>query len=181
MKRAVSLSTRIVMIAYSYRGIMRFLSVIIVVLSTVTICSAKKTDRHQVDFSETELETASPHDTEMQKRVLEDVLKIMRVNKRKPQTPPLVFKSESITDEESDYAQAAVSQGIPFWALEKGINIYLIDHNVILLGSKMKLHNLAHEYAHFVQVKHFRNTREDFRMDDHLESNAVSVQNYFRD
>lgn len=146
----------------------------------LTILCFSLTAKASVDFTQTELETASPHDAAIQSRVLKDVLKIMGVKDKDVQTPPKVYASESIVDENSAFAKAAASQGMPFWALEKGINIYLIDHNVILLGSKMKLHNLAHEYAHFVQVKYFGNTREDFQFDE-LEFAAVEVQNNFRD
>jgi hypothetical protein len=131
-------------------------------------------------FTDLELKTASPHKQANQLKVLKDVLKIMGVDKKEIQTPPYVHTSESIIDEKSGLAKAAESQGMPFWALAKGINIYLIDYNVILLGSTMKLHNLAHEYAHFVQVRYYGNTREDFQFDD-LELNAVEVQNHFRD
>jgi len=103
----------------------------------------------------------------------------MKVDLLEVQSAPTAYISESITDENSKLALAAAAQDIPFWVLEKGFNIYLIDHNVILLGSKMKIHNLAHEYAHFVQIKYFGRTIEDFKF-DFLEKNAAAVQNNFR-
>jgi len=137
------------------------------------------TAQQNVNFSKWELEHASPHSINFQKRVLKEVLQIMKVDGRDWKTPPQILTSESILDESSAYAKAAASQGMPFWALEKGVNVYLIDYNVILLGSKMKLHNLAHEYVHFVQVQHYGNSREDFQFDD-LEVAAILIQKKFK-
>jgi Zn-dependent peptidase ImmA (M78 family) len=88
--------------------------------------------------------------------------------------------SESVGEEETQIIEACEYQGMPGWALAKGINIYLFKLNMILLGSDMKIHNLAHEYAHYVQLKYDHMDEREFSM-DYPEQEAVNIQNYFRE
>lgn len=125
-----------------------------------------------------EMKTGSPFDREVQGKTLHAVLyfKNQRPNAEVP--APEVVVSEDI--ENPALIAAVEAQGMPAWALKKGVNMYLMDLNVIVLGRRMKVHNLAHEYAHYVQMKYEKYTRDD-ASSDMLESDAVRVQNQFRE
>ncbi len=129
-------------------------------------------------FSDEELLNLSPFNKEVQLKVLSDVLKLMHTDLDTNIKLPKVLISEEVKEDQVEILKAAESQGMPAWAFEKGINMYLIDLNIIILGKKMKLHNLAHEYAHYVQVMYDGYTLETF--DDFLEYEAVHTQNNFR-
>jgi len=130
-------------------------------------------------FTDEELLATSPFSKAAQEKTLADVVKLMNEDFNKDIKVPVIIISETVTEDQVEIIKAAELQGMPFWAFEKGINMYLIDLNIIILGKKMKLHNLAHEYAHYVQVMYDGHTRESFN--EFLEYEAVSIQNNFRD
>ncbi len=130
-------------------------------------------------FLPAELQTLSPFSESVQKQVLSDVLAIMGVSIDEGIALPDIRISESVSLQETEIVEAAESQGMPGWAFEKGINMYLFDLNVIILGADMKLHNLAHEYAHYVQYQYKNIGQEEFSF-DYLEFEAVEVQRHFK-
>jgi len=128
-------------------------------------------------FTDLELLEASPFDSDNQAQTLENVLDLFNRNFDESIPLPQVLVSEEISLDETEIIEALESQGMPGWALERGINMYLVSLNIIVLGRDKKLHNLAHEYAHYVQVKY--QNRLEFT-DEH-EFEAVRIQNNFRD
>ena len=130
-------------------------------------------------FTDEELETLSPFDPQVQEKVLKDVLRLMNETYDPKIESPQVRITQSVKPEETAIIEAAESQGMPAWALEKSINIFLFDLNIILVGEDRKIHNLAHEYAHFVQLAYKKYEKKEFAM-DHTEMGAVEVQNFFR-
>ncbi len=121
----------------------------------------------------------SPFDRSVQIQVLKKVCEEMACKFDESIQLPQVIVSESVTGQQIDIVQSVEGQGIPFWALGKGMNMYLLKLNIIVLGREMKVHNLAHEYAHYIQFMYFNYSQEDFSGDD-LEDEAVDVQNLFR-
>ena len=127
-----------------------------------------------------DLKGKSPFDPIVQKHVFLKVLEKMNLKESSNIVMPKIRVSESIFPHESNIINASESQGMPGWAFEKGINIFLIDLNTIVLGKNMKINNLAHEYAHFVQMHYKQYERRDFAM-DYVEEEAIEVQNHFRE
>ncbi len=133
----------------------------------------------EISFSNEELATLSPFDTDVQLRVLKDVVKFFK-REYDPQIPlPKVRVSESVKASETDIITAVESQGMPAWGLEKGINMYLFDLNVIVLGSEMKIHNLAHELAHYLQWTYRKYPKSEFGA-DWVEMEAIGIQWNFK-
>lgn len=130
-------------------------------------------------FTDEELLTLSPFEKEVQNKTLKDVVKLMNKEFNVEKEIPAILVSEDVTKDQVEIIKAAESQGMPFWAFAKGINMYLLDLNVIILGKEMKIHNLAHEYAHYVQVIYNGYTKENF--EEFLEYEAIVIQNKFRD
>ena len=120
-----------------------------------------------------------PFDPVVQKHVFLKVLEKMNLTENSGIPMPKIRVSEGIFPYEADIINASESQGMPGWAFEKGINIFLIDLNTIVLGRDMKVHNLAHEYVHYVQMHYKNYERSEFAM-DYVEEEAVNIQNYFR-
>ncbi len=151
------------------------LTVVIFLLTPLTAQGSNETS-----FSAEELQQLSPFDPSVQEKVLSDVIRLMDHQKDNEKEIPPVRVSESVSEEETEVIAACEHQGMPGWALAKGINIYLFKLNMILLGSEMKLHNLAHEYAHYVQLKYDQMDEREFSL-DYPEQEAVYIQNYFRE
>ncbi len=126
-----------------------------------------------------DIKELSPFDPLIQKQVLHHVLEEMVFEKNESIEVPEIRVTESVLPQEKHIFAAAESQGMPAWALAKGINMYLFDHNIILLGSDMKVHNLAHEFAHYVQMHYKKIDRREFAQ-DYIEMEAVDVQRNFR-
>ncbi len=155
----------------------------VLAIATILIFStnvqADENTNGSVQFSVSELKDLSPFDDNVQKQVLQDVLEIMGQSLDPEMAVPEIRVSESVSLQETKIVNAAESQGMPGWAFEKGINMYLFDLNIIILGSDMKLHNLAHEYAHYVQYKYKKVGKQEFAF-DYLEFEAVEVQRHFK-
>lgn len=152
-----------------FKGVLSFLLLLSVSFSAYAEVSVDKA-----------LWEKSPFDQAVQLQVLKKVCEHMGVDFDETKEIPPVLISESITEDQTLVVAAADSQGIPFWALEKGMNLYLLDLNKIVLGRKMKVHNLAHEFAHYVQYTYFNYSKDEFSGDD-LEMDAIYAQNLFRD
>ncbi len=133
---------------------------------------------NSTSFTQAELKTLSPFDEAVQLRVLKDVIQIMGESYDPEIKVPEIRPSESVKESETEILEAAESQGMPGWALAKGINMYLFKIDLIVLGEEMKIHNLAHEYAHYVQLKYKEYPVEQFSM-DYTEIEAVNVQRNF--
>ncbi len=124
-----------------------------------------------------ELETASPFDPAIQSRTLAAILAIKSIASKSDVAAPVIVVSELVAD--ARIIKAMESQGMPAWALAKGINIYLFDLNIIILGQNMKVHNLAHELTHFIQVR-YENASFIDGSSDYLEMDAIKTQNLFK-
>ncbi len=152
---------------------------IIIIFSNFNGAWANTASPSEISFSEDELSTLSPFDPSVQENVLKDVILLMDQKWSSVEEAPQIRESESVQEDETEIMAAAESQGMPAWALAKGVNMYLFSLNKILLGKKMKIHNLAHEYAHYVQLRYKKYPQSEFSA-DYVEMEAVDIQNHFR-
>ena len=130
-------------------------------------------------FTNDELHSLSPFETDNQIKTLKQVLLKMNLKFNEDFELPEIRISESVKESESEIVRATESQGMPYWALAKGVNIYLFQLNIILLGKERKIHNLAHEFVHYAQLKYKSYDTEDFGM-DFVEMEAIEIQHQFR-
>lgn len=133
----------------------------------------------QISFTNEELKTLSPFEVDTQLRVLKDVLKFFKKEYDAGKAIPLVRVSESVQESETEIIQAVESQGMPAWGLGKGVNMFLFDLNIIVLGSDMMIHNLAHELGHYVQWAYRQYPKSEFSS-DWVEMEVVDIQRHFR-
>ena len=98
-----------------------------------------------VPFSEEELENASPFDPAVQKRTFYAVAEKMRIKWLDPELAlPAVIVNTTIPVEK-------IAEYIGFDIGSNLIHYFSYLKNVILLSEDAKIHNLAHEMAHYFQ------------------------------
>jgi|GEM_PF-3351877 len=151
----------------------------VLLLVTVVSLGASANMNAGTSFSNSELADLSPFSKGVQEQVLKDVLAIMGKVVDPNIELPKILVSEDVDLNDTEVIGALEAQGMPAWALAKGINMYLLSQNVIILGKTQNIHNLAHEFTHYVQVM-YQGTTLDEGSFDRLEMEAVSVQGHFR-
>jgi len=130
-------------------------------------------------FTKEELEELSPFQADAQIRLFKQVLSKMNEEIDPDIILPEIRITESIKDTEIEIIENVKKQGMPLEGLAKGVNMYLFKLNLIILGKNRKLHNLAHEYVHFIQLKYRNYNPEDFGM-DFVEMEAIEIQSKFK-
>jgi len=111
----------------------------------------------------------SPFDPETQERVLSEVAVLMRIKFDPDKVIPIVLRAEDIPNE--DYHEMyGMDTG------EKRVNVFVPPDKIVLTG-KSQVHNLAHEFAHYIQYTYRGNLKGT---GDEEEFEAVRIQDHFR-
>ena len=126
-------------------------------------------------FSPRDLSNKDPFDYDTQVKVLKEVAKIMKVTLNPNILPPSVLRAEKVSNEYNNSVWG-------FDVGDKRSNIFDPKTGNIFLIKEAKVHNLAHELAHYIQFTYQGWTDEQARGNycDNLELEAIRVQNYFR-
>jgi len=126
-----------------------------------------------VPFSGKELLSASPFDPAVQKRTFYAVAKIMYIKRFDPKLAiPAVVVNTTIPVEK-------IAEYIGFDLGSNQIHYFGYLKNTILLSENAKVHNLAHEMAHYFQFYyHLKGDPKNMVTDP--EPEAVRIQNLFR-
>ena len=127
----------------------------------------------QVPFSEEELLNASPFDPAIQKQTFYAVAEMMRIKRLDPELAlPAVIVNTTIPVEK-------IAEYIGFDIGSNLIHYFSYLKNTILLSENAKVHNLAHEMAHYFQFYyHLKGDPKNMVSDP--EPEAVRIQNLFR-
>jgi hypothetical protein len=124
-------------------------------------------------FSEEELLNASPFDLAVQKRTFYIVAKIMHVKRFDPMLAmPAAVVNTSIPVEK-------IAEYIGFDIGSNQIHYFGYLKNTILLSENAKVHNLAHEMAHYFQF-YYQLKGDPKNLAGDPEPEAVRIQNLFR-
>jgi len=127
----------------------------------------------QVPFSEEELLNASPFDPAVQKKTFYALAEIMRIKQLDSELAlPAVVVNTTIPVEK-------ISEYIGFDIGSNQIHYFSYLKNTILLSENSKVHNLAHEMAHYFQF-YYRLKGDPKNMVSDPEPEAVRLQNLFR-
>lgn len=110
-----------------------------------------------------------PFNLEIQKKILAEVAREMKITLDPKMLLPVVIVAEQVSDNE-------FSRLMGFDVGDKRMNRFM-PPNTIFLISKSRIHNLAHEITHYMQY----NYRYLDMADDQAEEEAVYIQNKFRD
>jgi len=140
----------------------------VVVMGSIAIQEAHRLD---VSILATE-ELMSPYNKAVQ---LDTFLKVLTIKGYRYDVSilmPTIKNANKVSDKE--YHKA-----IGFDCKGSRCPLYDPDTNTIYLIKGSKIHTLAHEYTHYVQVKYQKVDPKRDAM-DFLEMDAISVQNYFR-
>ena len=127
----------------------------------------------QVPFSEEELLNASPFDLAVQKQTFYTVAEIMRIKRLDPELafPAVIVNTTIPVEKIADY--------IGFDIGSNKIHYFSYLKNTILLSEDAKVHNLAHEMAHYFQFYyHLKGDLKNLLIDP--EPEAVRIQFLFR-
>lgn len=125
-----------------------------------------------IPFTAAELETASPFDPDVIRRTFFAVAKKMHIHIKPGISFPAVTVSTHIPVEKiQDYTGIELSTN--------EINYFGYLKNTILLIKSMKIHNLAHEMAHYFQF-HYHIDGDITLLNYDPEPEAVRIQNFFR-
>ena len=117
-------------------------------------------------------EAKSPYNKAIQIDTLLKVLVLMG-QKYDPRTPwPEIRNANNVSQEEYNRAIGFDTQG-------RFCPLYDYINNVIYLLEDSQVHTLAHEYAHYVQVRYEEADLEIGPLDTY-EIEAITIQNYFR-
>ncbi len=127
----------------------------------------------KVPFSEEELLNASPFDSSIQVRTFHAVAKIMNIKQLDPEIemPALVLNTSVPVEKIADY--------IGFDLGSNQIHYFGYLKNTILLSKNAKIHNLAHEMAHYFQF-HYELKGDMKNLVCDPEPGAIRVQDLFR-
>ena len=127
----------------------------------------------KVPFSEEELLHASPFDPAVQERTFHAVAKIMNIKQLDPEIerPALVLNTSVPVEKIADY--------IGFDLGSNQIHYFGYLKNTILLSKNAKIHNLAHEMAHYFQF-HYELKGDMKNLVCDPEPGAIRVQDLFR-
>ncbi|UCD78349.1 MAG: hypothetical protein JSW26_23520 [Desulfobacterales bacterium] len=127
----------------------------------------------QVPFSEDELFNASPFDPAVQERTFYAVAEIMHIKHLDPKLAmPTVIVNTTIPAEKiSEYT------GFDFGSNE--IHYFSYLKNAILISDDAKVHNLAHEMAHYFQF-YYRLKGNPKNLVNDPEPEAIRIQYLFR-
>ena len=127
----------------------------------------------QVPFSAEELLNASPFDPAIQKKTFYALAEIMRIKRLDPELAlPAVIVNTTIPVEK-------IAEYIGFDIGSNLIHYFSYLKNTILLSENAKVHNLAHEMAHYFQFYyHLKGDPKNMVSDP--EPEAVRIQNLFR-
>ncbi len=127
----------------------------------------------QVPFSAEELLNASPFDPAVQKQTFYALAEIMRIKRLDPELAlPAVIVNTTIPVEK-------IAEYIGFDIVSNLIHYFSYLNNTILLSENAKVHNLAHEMAHYFQFYyHLKGDPKNMVSDP--EPEAVRIQNLFR-
>ena len=135
---------------------------------------AKASPRNPVvPFTEAELANASPFDPSIQKRTFYAVAEIMNIKRLDPELkrPALVVNTTIPVERIAEY--------IGFDLGSNQIHYFSYLKNTILLSRNARIHNLAHEIAHYFQFYYeLKGDINNLLCDP--EPQAVRVQDYFR-
>ena len=127
----------------------------------------------KVPFSQEELLNASPFDPAVQKQTFYAVAKIMYIKRLDPRIdlPAVIVNTTIPVEKIPEYT------GIDFGSNK--IHYFSYLKNTILLSEDAKVHNLAHEMAHYFQF-HYRLKGDLQNMVSDQEPEAVRIQHFFR-
>ena len=130
-------------------------------------------DITKVPFSQEELLNASPFDPVVQKQTFYAVAKIMYIKHLAPEIalPAVIVNTTIPVEKIPEYT------GIDFGSNK--IHYFSYLKNTILLSEDAKVHNLAHEMAHYFQF-HYRLKGDLKNMARDPEPEAVRIQHFFR-
>ena len=125
-----------------------------------------------IPFTEDELATASPFESDIIRRTFFAVARKMRILLRPGVTYPLVVVSTDIPVEKiHEYTGVEIGANT--------INYFGYLKNTILLMKGSKIHNLAHEMVHYFQF-HYHIDGDITLLNYDPEPQAVRIQNLFR-
>ena len=127
----------------------------------------------QVPFSEKELLTASPFDTAVQKRTFYAVANLMHIKRLDPELalPAVIVNTTIPVEKIADYVGFDLGSNL--------IHYFSYLKNTILLSENAKIHNLAHEMAHYFQF--YYHLKGDIKnMVSDPEPGAVRIQLLFK-
>ena len=127
----------------------------------------------QAPFSEEERLNASPFEPAVQKKTFYAVAEIMRIKQLDPELAwPAVIVNTTIPVEK-------IAEYIGFDIGSNLIHYFSYLKNTILLSENAKVHNLAHEMAHYFQFYyHLKGDPKNLVSDP--EPEAIRIQNFFR-
>ena len=148
-----------------------------VVTAAKTIPQSLQTNPSQqippVPFSEEELLNASPFDPAIQKQTFYAVAKLMHIKRLDPELAlPAVIVNTTIPVEK-------IAEYIGFDIGSNLIHYFSYLKNTILLSEDAKIHNLAHEMAHYFQFYYHLNGDIKNMVSD-PEPEAVRIQFLFK-
>jgi hypothetical protein len=162
---------------YQIGLIMALVLGIAVVATAKTVPQSLQTNPSQqippVPFSEEELVNASPFDPAVQKRTFYAVAEIMHIKRLDPDfaMPAVIVNTTIPVGKIADYIGFDIGSNL--------IHYFSYLKNVILLSEDAKIHNLAHEMAHYFQF--YYGLKGDIKnMVSDPEPGAVRVQFLFR-
>ena len=126
-----------------------------------------------VPFSEEELLNASPFDPAIQKQTFYAVAEMMRIKRLDPELalPAVIVNTTIPVEKIADYIGFDIGSNL----------IHYFSHlkNTILLSEDAKIHNLAHEMAHYFQFYYHLNGDIKNMVSD-PEPGAVKIQFLFK-
>ncbi len=124
-------------------------------------------------FSEKELLTASPFDPAVQKQTFYAVADLMNIRRLDPELalPAVIVNTTIPVEKIADYIGFDIGSNL--------IHYFSYLKNTILLSENAKIHNLAHEMAHYFQFNY--HLKGDIRnMVSDPEPEAVRIQFLFK-
>ena len=128
--------------------------------------------QQSIPFTVAELETASPFDPDIIRRTFMAVAEEMNINFKPGISFPVVVVSSHIpVDKIHEYTGVELDTNM--------INYFGYLKNTILLIEGSKIHNLAHELAHYFQF-HYHIDGDITLLNYDPEPEAVRIQNFFR-
>lgn len=127
----------------------------------------------RMPFSEEELLTASPFDPAVKERTFYAVAEVMHIKRLDPKLalPAVILNTTIPAEKISEYT------GVDLGSNE--IHYFSYLKNAILLSKDAKIHNLAHEMAHYFQF-YYRLKGNPKNLISDPEPEAVRIQYFFR-